>query len=232
MKQPLIICDFDGTITTNDNIISIMKQFAPEEWLALKDGVLSRDISIKDGVGKMFQLLPTSLKEDIMGYVLKQAEIRPGFTEFVSFLDEQGLPFYVVSGGMDFFVYPLLEGIVEKERIYCNEADFSGRNIEIRWPYPCDGSCGNECGCCKPSIIRRLKGRDDFVVMIGDSVTDVEAAKCSDLCIARDYLLRECEGLGLKHAGFGDFRDVKRILEETAEVKEWTLSKNGKNLPR
>ncbi|WP_317906807.1 MtnX-like HAD-IB family phosphatase, partial [Bacillus subtilis] len=100
MRQPLIICDFDGTITTNDNIISIMKQFAPEEWLALKDGVLSRDISIKDGVGRMFQLLPTSLKEDIMEYVMKQAEIRPGFTEFVSFLDEQGLPFYVVSGGM------------------------------------------------------------------------------------------------------------------------------------
>ena len=32
MRKPLIICDFDGTITTNDNIISIMKQFAPEEW--------------------------------------------------------------------------------------------------------------------------------------------------------------------------------------------------------
>ncbi|MCY8643624.1 2-hydroxy-3-keto-5-methylthiopentenyl-1-phosphate phosphatase [Bacillus haynesii] len=232
MRKPLIICDFDGTITTNDNIISIMKQFAPKEWIALKDGVLSKDISIKDGVGRMFELLPSSLKEDITAYVLKQAEIRPGFKEFVSFLDEKGLPFYVVSGGMDFFVYPLLEGIVEKNRIYCNEAGFTGRNIEIRWPYPCDGGCGNECGCCKPSIICRLKGRDDFVVMIGDSVTDVEAAKCSDLCIARDYLLRECEGLGLKHAAFGDFHDAKRILEETAEVKGWLLSKNGRNLPR
>ncbi|MDI5791415.1 hypothetical protein PO124_32690 [Bacillus licheniformis] len=65
--------------------------------------------------------------------------------------------------------------------------------------------------------------------MIGDSVTDVEAAKCSDLCIARDYLLRECEELGLKHAAFGDFRDVRRILEETAEVKEWMSEQNGRN---
>ncbi|MDI5791416.1 MtnX-like HAD-IB family phosphatase [Bacillus licheniformis] len=105
---------FDGTITTNDNIISIMKQFAPEEWTALKDGVLSKDISIRDGVGRMFNLLPASLKEDITAYVLKQAETRPGFKEFVSFLDEKGLPFYVVSGGMDFSSILCLKELSER----------------------------------------------------------------------------------------------------------------------
>ncbi|MEC1262386.1 2-hydroxy-3-keto-5-methylthiopentenyl-1-phosphate phosphatase [Bacillus swezeyi] len=221
MRKPLIICDFDGTITTNDNIISIMKKFAPKEWLALKDGVLSKELPIKEGVGGMFGLLPSSLKDEMTAYVLEQAKIRDGFKEFVSFLDDHGLPFYVISGGMDFFVYPLLEGIVEKNRIYCNQADFQGDSILIKWPHLCDDKCENECGCCKPSIIRKLQGEGDFLVMIGDSVTDVEAAKCSDLCIARDYLLKECEDLHLHHVAFEDFHDVKRALEETLEVKEW-----------
>ncbi len=28
-RTPLIICDFDGTVTMNDNIVSMMKEFAP-----------------------------------------------------------------------------------------------------------------------------------------------------------------------------------------------------------
>ncbi|ASB89906.1 2-hydroxy-3-keto-5-methylthiopentenyl-1-phosphate phosphatase [Bacillus sonorensis] len=233
MRKPLIICDFDGTITKNDNIISIMKTFAPEEWHALKDAVLSKDLSIREGVGSMFKLLSSGLREDITAYILKQAEIRAGFQEFVSFLSGCGLPFYVVSGGMDFFVYPLLEGIVEKERIYCNQADFFGDSISVKWPYPCDDQCQNECGCCKPSIIRKLQGPDDFIVMIGDSVTDVEAAKRADLCIARDYLLKECEDLQLRHAAFEDFYDVKRALLGVKEVEEWMQEKSaGRSWPK
>ncbi len=61
-RTPLIICDFDGTVTMNDNIVSMMKEFAPPEWLELKDGVLSKSISIQEGVGRMFGLLAERLK--------------------------------------------------------------------------------------------------------------------------------------------------------------------------
>ena len=33
------------------------------------------------------------------------------------------------------------------------------------------------CGCCKPSIIRTLLDQDAVSVVIGDSITDLEAAK-------------------------------------------------------
>ena len=33
-----------------------------------------------------------------------------------------------------------------------------------------------------------------------------------------------------KHAAFGDFRDVRRILEETAEVKEWMSEQKRQEL--
>ena len=90
--KPAIFCDFDGTITNSDNIVSIMKHFSPEGWKNIVDGVLSQTVSISAGVGEMFSLLDSSLKEEIIDYVKTTAKIRPGFAEFVRFTKEQGIP--------------------------------------------------------------------------------------------------------------------------------------------
>lgn len=221
MKKPIVCCDFDGTITKNDNIIRIMKQFAPSEWTKLKDGVLSKEITIQEGVGQMFQLLASDQKEAIQSFILEDTEIREGFKQFVDEVKKADIPFYVLSGGMDFFVYPILEGIVDRDDIYCNHASFGEEHIQIEWPYACDTQCQNGCGCCKPSIIRNLTHEDDFIIMIGDSVTDVEAAKHADLTFARDYLLNECQELGLVHTEFDTFIDLHAQFVQIKEVKEW-----------
>ncbi|MBS2968553.1 2-hydroxy-3-keto-5-methylthiopentenyl-1-phosphate phosphatase [Metabacillus sp. KIGAM252] len=214
--KPVIFCDFDGTITINDNIIEIMKQFAPPEWEELKNQVLNRTISVKEGVGKMFSLLPSSKREEITSYLLDQAEIREGFTEFAAYAKEQNIELYIVSGGIDFFVHPLLNGQIEQQKIFCNEADFQGEQILIHWPHPCDADsgCEMECGCCKPSIIRGIASTDQEIIVIGDSVTDLEAAKMADFVIARDYLLDKVKEQHLSFEPFETFHDVVSILEK------------------
>jgi 2-hydroxy-3-keto-5-methylthiopentenyl-1-phosphate phosphatase len=217
-KKPIIFCDFDGTITNSDNIVAIMKQFAPPEWEALKDDVLAQRLSIQEGVGAMFSLLSSSLKEEITSFILQTANIRDGFREFVAFTKQHDIPLYVVSGGIDFFVYPLLEGLVEKERIFCNGSDFSGETVQIVWPHSCDENCQNGCGCCKPSLLRKLSKPDAFNIVIGDSITDLAAAKLADHVIARDFLLEKCNELGISHTPFTTFFDVIDFLK-TMEVK-------------
>ncbi|MFD2213198.1 2-hydroxy-3-keto-5-methylthiopentenyl-1-phosphate phosphatase [Metabacillus endolithicus] len=219
MSNRVIICDFDGTITETDNIIAIMKRFAPPEWDALKNGVLSQEISIQEGVGKMFQLLPSSSKDEIVKYILDHAEIRSGFRDFVQFTKDKNIPLYIVSGGIDFFVYPLLEGLIEEEQIYCNKANFSNDHIQIEWPYSCDKSCTNDCGCCKTSLIRKLTKSNQEKIVIGDSITDLQAAKLADYVIARDLLLEKCQDLHLPHQSFITFFDVINILENLEEVR-------------
>jgi 2-hydroxy-3-keto-5-methylthiopentenyl-1-phosphate phosphatase len=220
MRNPIIICDFDGTITESDNIIAIMNKFAPAGWKAIKDQILSREVSIQEGVGKMFSLLPSDLKEDIIDYLNHNSRIREGFTEFLSFIKENNIPFYVVSGGIDFFVYKLLEDHIEPSKIYCNRADFSGENIQIQWPYSCDQVCSNQgCGCCKPSVIRSMNTEDFEVIVIGDSITDLEAAKGADYTFARDFLADQCDKLSLPYSRFETFFDCKLALEESLEVK-------------
>ncbi|KWW22407.1 MULTISPECIES: 2-hydroxy-3-keto-5-methylthiopentenyl-1-phosphate phosphatase [Peribacillus] len=217
--KPIIFCDFDGTITNTDNIISIMKTFAPPEWEKLKDDVLQQKISISSGVGKMFSLLDSGLKADIIQFVKETAHIRPGFREFVKYTEQAGIPLYIVSGGMDFFIAPLLKDILPTDAVFCNNAHFDKKKIYIEWPHACDDQCDNECGCCKPTIMRQMAGADDYIYVIGDSVTDFEAAKQADLVIARDILLEKCVNEGLPHHGFETFYDVLDILKQREEVK-------------
>lgn len=217
MKKPVIFCDFDGTVTNKDNIVSIMRHFNPPGWEKWKDGVLSQSISIQEGVGKMFRLLPTSLKEEITQFVLETSEIREGFSDFVQYTKKQEIPLYIVSGGIDFFVKPMLQPFNDITGIYCNEADFSGENIQINWPHFCDDKCSNQnCGCCKPTIIRNISNANTHSIVIGDSVTDVEAAKMADTVISRDYLSERCEALSIPYQPFHTFYDCIDILENVS----------------
>lgn len=218
MTKKVIFCDFDGTVTTTDNIIAIMKKFAPPEWVELKDGVLSQRISVQEGVGEMFSLLPSALKEEIIGFLKKTAVIRPGFEDFVRYAKENDFELFIVSGGIDFFVHPLLDGLVAPERIYCNGADFTGDFIRILWPNECDDQCQNGCGCCKPSLLRKLAVDQDYKIVIGDSVTDFAISRLADEVIARDFLLEKCQELELPFQEFNTFYDVIELLEEKERV--------------
>jgi len=223
MTKPVIYCDFDGTITESDNIIAIMKQFAPPEWVEIKDLILSRQISVNEGVGKLFSLLPSNKKKEITEFAIENAKIRPGFKEFVGYVREKGIPLYIVSGGIDFFVHSILAEYAPFDGVYCNHSDFSEETINILWPHECDSSCNNDCGCCKPSIMRKLNNpMGSFKIVIGDSVTDLEAAKHADFVLARDLLQEKCVEWGINHQGFHTFFDCIEEINKRIEVGELT----------
>lgn len=220
LSKPIIFCDFDGTVTANDNIIAIMKKFNPPGWETVKDQILDQSISIREGVAKMFSLLPVEAKDDIISYVLEQAEIREGFSDFVAYTKQQQLPLYIVSGGIDFFVYPLLEPFGPFDGIYCNSADFSGDTIKLVFPHGCDETCTSQgCGCCKPSVIRDLLGSSAKSIVIGDSISDWEAAKQADFVIARDLLAEKCQEADIDYKPFETFHEVIAIVDDYTGVK-------------
>jgi 2-hydroxy-3-keto-5-methylthiopentenyl-1-phosphate phosphatase len=213
-RQPVIFCDFDGTITENDNIVAIMKHFDPPGWTDIVTRIIDRTMSIREGVGAMFSLLPTSRKEEIVRFAIDKAVIRKGFPELLDFCRERNIAFYVTSGGIDFFVYPLLARYhIDSDHIYCNASDFSGGSIRIDWPHPCDEHCCVDCGMCKTTIIRRFPADRFERILIGDSVTDFEGAKLADLVFARSHLEEKCTELGIPFVPYTTFDDVTNELE-------------------
>ncbi|MEN1934552.1 2-hydroxy-3-keto-5-methylthiopentenyl-1-phosphate phosphatase [Paenibacillus sp. 102] len=214
-----IFCDFDGTITNNDNIVAIMEKFAPPEAETIKQKILSQEISIQEGVGELFSLIPTSLQDDITTFIKETAVIRTGFQEFAQFVQTNNqISLHIVSGGMDFFVYPLLEGIISPEHIYCNTTDFSGETIRVNWPHPCDEHCKNQCGLCKSTLIQQLSSNGDFNIVIGDSITDLQAAKLADKVFARDFLITKCQEHQISYTAFETFYDIQTEVTQLLEV--------------
>jgi 2-hydroxy-3-keto-5-methylthiopentenyl-1-phosphate phosphatase len=219
-KQLILFCDFDGTITEKDNIIAIMRRFAPSGWEALTEQILTQKVSVREGVGKLFSLLPSSLKQEIVDFIVKEATIRPGFAEFVRFCKDQGIELLITSGGIDFFVEPILAPFQLDVPIYCNGSDFSGDHIVITWPHRCDEHCTNDCGMCKTTIIRRYDPEKYYRVVIGDSITDLAGAKIADYVIARSLLAEKCEELQLPYRRFATFHDVIEILQDLKHAQE------------
>ncbi|MCM3747533.1 2-hydroxy-3-keto-5-methylthiopentenyl-1-phosphate phosphatase [Paenibacillus pasadenensis] len=222
VKQRVIFCDFDGTITENDNIIAIIKHFNPAGWEEIATDTIEQRMSIQEGVGKLFRLLPASMKEDVIRYSISNAVIRGGFRELLAYCQEEEIEFFVTSGGIDFFVYPLLEPFgIPQDHIYCNSADFSGDNIEILWPHTCDEHCPNgSCGMCKTAVIRQFSAERYERILIGDSVTDFEGAKLADQVYSRSHLTVKCRELGLPHHEFSTFHDVVDDLKERQQARK------------
>lgn len=213
-KQLVLFCDFDGTITEKDNIVDIMKQFSPGAWKEIVQDILSQNKTIRNGVGELFATISSGKKADIVQYVLENAKIRDGFADFVRFTREKKIKLLITSGGIDFFVYPMLEPYQLHDQIYCNSARFDQSTIQITWPHPCDEHCDVDCGMCKTSIIRSYPSEQYFKVVIGDSITDLAGAKIADYTIARSFLQEKCEELQLPHASFQTFFDVIDILQK------------------
>lgn len=219
-RKLVLFCDFDGTITEKDNIVAIVRKFAPPEWEALTEQILSQKISVQEGVGKLFQLIPSSLRQEIIDYIVNEAQIRPGFAEFVSFCRQEGIELLITSGGIDFFVEPILAPFdLSGVPTYCNSSDFSGERITITWPHSCDEHCTNGCGMCKTTIIRKYDPASYYRVVIGDSITDLAGAKIADFVIARSFLAQKSEELHLPHQTFATFHDVIAILQELKQAQ-------------
>ena len=209
----IIACDFDGTVTSSDTIIAIMQRFAPADSQAILTQILDRTLSVKEGVTSLFNLLDSRERQAIVEFVCKEVSIRPGFQALLDKAQEMNIPFYIISGGMHFFIDPILNGFTGIKDVYANHVDFSGEKMHVEWRYPCDDLCASgECGTCKPSIVRTLGNHQ--VIAIGDSVTDIRLAEVADILFTTDKLTDYAETEGISHLPFQTFYDIAEQLEE------------------
>jgi len=200
-----------------------MTEFVPEESEKIAQAMMEQTISFKDGLSAMFHLLSTQQKDEVIQYLMDTAVIREGFGDFVRYTQDNDIPFYIVSGEVDFFIDPLVEKYGPFSGIYCNKADFSGEQIKLIYPNSCDEECTKYstqgCGCCKPSVMRKVAKEDHFKIVIGDSLSDFEAAKQADIVLARDHLIQRCEELQVSYKPFATFHDCLKIVQELMKSK-------------
>jgi 2-hydroxy-3-keto-5-methylthiopentenyl-1-phosphate phosphatase len=210
-RSAIVFCDFDGTITAVETFIGILKQFSPSLANELIPKILSKEITLRQGVRQIIESMSPSVYPDEFLNFVQDKPIRPGLSSLIDYLDSRNIPFIVVSGGIRCLVECVLkrENLLERcSKIYGIDIDKTGDRLKIisEW------ESGNEL-VAKVDVIKHECQNNEKIIFIGDSLTDLNASRCADFVFARDSLCSYLKEENIEFIEWKDFYDIKAKLE-------------------
>ena len=207
-----VLSDFDGTITTSDVAEDLLARFAPKEWEEIERLHRARLLGTREVMARQFALVHAG-REELVEYARRNATMDPGVPAFLRFCRGRGIPFEIVSEGLDFYLHELIKQWGLDVPVRTNRAVFEEGRIRIEHPFA-DPSC-NLCGTCKLDRVFELRVSGHRVVYIGDGDSDLCPAVEADTVFAKRRLAELCETEGIAYRRFESFSEIER------EMKGW-----------
>ncbi len=206
----LIACDFDGTVTRQDTLATILDAFGSSSWRRLQERVVSGEVSIREGLMAEMGSVRAS-QEELVGLLSRRVEVEPSFSAFLQATRRQGVPLVCLTGGFDLCV----EAILRKEGLWplpylANRLVRTNGAWHVEFPY--ESLTCTACGHCKADPIRAWNEEGYTTVFVGNGVTDRCPARVASLTFAKDELARWCQGQGLPWVPYDNFSDVEQEL--------------------
>jgi 2,3-diketo-5-methylthio-1-phosphopentane phosphatase len=212
----IVLCDFDGTVSTTDVGNRMFARFAADGWETVvqrwKDGEIGSRECLEAECA-----LARATPEQVKEFALTR-EIDPHFEPFERFCRDRGIDVVILSDGLDFYIELLLEKYgLERLSCFANHLEFRGDRLIPGFPYFELGCL--ECGNCKGYHVRKHRQEGRTVIYIGDGFSDRCGVREADHVFAKDDLRRYCREHGIAHYSFDDFddvlREVKKLLPES-----------------
>lgn len=210
-RSAIVFCDFDGTITACETFVGVLKQFSPTLSSELIPKILSKEITLRQGVRQILESIPSSVYPDELLKFVQDKPIRPGLSSLIDYLDSRQIPFIVVSGGLRCLVEAILkrENLYERcSKIYAIDIDKTEDKLKVLSEW----ESGNEL-VAKVNIIKKECQNNEKIIVIGDSITDLNASKCADLVFARNGLCNYLKEENIEFIEWNDFEDIKTKLQ-------------------
>ncbi|MFM2430836.1 MAG: hypothetical protein RLZZ511_2049 [Cyanobacteriota bacterium] len=211
MKR-IVFCDFDGTITTEETFVALLRQFTPDLADTLMAEIYAKRLTLREGVRQMLTSIRSEQYLAIVAFAQAKA-IRPGFDRFLDFLEANQVPFVLISGGITVMVETVIGD--RKSRmagIHAIDLDTQGEfltpisrfeagsefvaKVNVMAEYPCDEA-----------------------IAIGDSITDLNMAMAAPVVFARDRLATYLQEANKPYYAWEDFDDIRQQL-----AKSWGVT--------
>jgi len=206
-----VVCDFDGTATTEDIGDQVAIRFAGRDhWQAMEDAYAAGAYPFAELLRRIFAPI-TAGREEIGAFAVERAVLREGFVPFLASCRAAGRPFLVCSAGLDVYIEPVLGRLEPALRghlsLRSNVARCSPAGMAVEFHGGGDLDCGR-CGFCKGRVVRDLQAQGHRVALLGDGTADRCGAAAADRVFARRSLLRWCRAQGIAHEPFESFHEV------------------------
>lgn len=203
--ERIVLCDFDGTITTEDTFVKMMEEFTPNLARELLPEIYALRLTLRDGVRQTLESIPTDRYPEILAFMEGEL-MRLGFVEFLDFLETQGVPIAIVSGGLRGMVETVLGPLTHRVlAIHAIEVDLGAEYLRVHSEFEAGTELVN-----KVAVMRRYSARE--TVAIGDSVTDLNLGMEAGVVFARDRLAKYLADRQKPYLEWHDFFDLRDNL--------------------
>ena len=126
-QNPIILCDFDGTISVKDVTDTLLSQFGQDGCDELEELWVSGKIGSQECMSKQIALMDASLEE--LNQALAKIEIDDNFKAFIDYTEKNHIPVHVVSDGLDYAIQFVLKHH-DKLINYCEKNNIKHSAIE------------------------------------------------------------------------------------------------------
>lgn len=224
-QRVLILCDFDGTVSTKDTVNRLVRDhLTSPEWRFHVKRYMRGEIGSLE-VYRAVAPLMRMTREDLHRFVLQHARLDPHFPSFLQWARSLGIDVKIVSDGFDATIEALFKnhGVSEVE-IFANRLGIGDAGtVVIEHPYT-HSTCGT-CGTCKLEILRSFRSQYDKIILVGDGESDRHVAEEADVVLALKDLFVYCARQGIPALRIDGFQDVPSLL--TRHIQAVTFDMDG-----
>lgn len=202
-----VFCDFDGTITASESLQAVFVRFLPGQWEPVKEKLAAGETTLREAVPALIESIPSEKWPEIADFV-SQIPVRPGFPEFLDFLEGRGIPLVIVSGGIRKMVEIKLSGLLDRVHdVVAVDIDLQGPYLRVHSPYE-----GGDELVDKKSVMENYGA--GIKIAIGDGLTDFNMARNADLVFARKSLAGYLEKNRIPYVEWNDFTDIRNAIRK------------------
>jgi 2,3-diketo-5-methylthio-1-phosphopentane phosphatase len=205
-----ILCDFDGTISVEDVIDSLLDRFGRPGWEALEQDWRAGRIGSRECMSGQVALLDVSREE--LDEHLDGLWIDHAFPAFVARAAQLGTPIRIVSDGLDYAIHRILGryGLDDLPLAANHLAPaMPPREWQLTSPFQSEGCRSGTCKCACAAQARKDGGK---TLLIGDGASDFCAAGQVDFVFAKHRLIEHCRAAGLPYVPITGFEDALEML--------------------
>ncbi len=205
-----ILCDFDGTISVEDVIDSLLDRFGCPGWEVLERDWRAGRIGSRECMAGQVDLLQMSRME--LDAHLAGLWIDHAFPDFVAKARELNVPLRIVSDGLDYAIQQILGryGLADLPLAANHLAPGVPPKLwQLSSPFQ---AAGCRSGTCKCACVAQAHETGDKTLLIGDGASDFCAADRADFVFAKHRLIEHCRATGIPYMPVTGFEDALELL--------------------
>ncbi len=211
-RQPAVLLDFDDTAAEQNVAELLLTRFGDPTWQEVRKRFRAGELNLREYQEITFRNIQADLAT-MQDHVRNNANLRPYFKELRAYCQENGIPFAIVSQGLDFYIEALLakEGHTQVP-VYAVNTSFSNQGIAYEYRHTRAGQ--EKQGNSKALVVEKYQQQGYHIFYAGDGLSDFEAAARADVLYAHRTLAQECLRSNIPFRPFTDFQDMLHAVRE------------------